>query len=238
MANDLSAEQFIERLQALRSPEPLEDMNADEGQYGKGDVFIGVRPGQIFTLGKEFTDMPLNDIETLLQSPIHEVRAGALSIMGHQAMRKKIPESRKKELFDLYLKHMDRINSWPLVDISCHKVIGGYLLDKPRDVLYEMSRSQNWCERRAAVYSTLLFMRSGDLDDAFKISEILLYDDEHFIHTAVGGILREAGKQDQARLLSILDQYAATMPRVTLRYAIEHLDKDQRHHYMNMKKAT
>jgi 3-methyladenine DNA glycosylase AlkD len=236
MPTDMSAEQFIERLEAFGSPEALAQMKADEGEYGTGDVFIGVRPGQIFTLAKEFIEMPLEDIETLLQSPIHEVRAGALSIMGHQAMRKKTPQNRKKELFDLYLKHMDRINSWPLVDISCHKVIGGYLLDKPRDVLYTLARSENWCERRAAVYSTLLFMRGGDLDDAFKISEILLYDDQHFIHTAVGGVLREAGKQDRSRLLSILDQHAATMPRVALRYAIEHLDKEQRDHYLHLKK--
>ena len=226
---DISAQRFTERLEGYCS---LDDLP----KTSENDVFMGVSMGQVFTLAKEFIDMPLDEIEKLLESPIHEVRVGGLSIMGKQAARKKTPESRKKELFDLYLKHMDRINSWQLVDISCHKVVGGYLLDKPRDVLYKLAHSQNWCERRTAVYSTLLFIRVGDLDDAFKLSEILLNDEQHFIHTAVGGVLREAGKKDRQRLLSILDQHAATMPRVALRYAIEHLSKEQRDHYLSMKK--
>jgi hypothetical protein len=230
-----SAEQFVARLESYRSP--YEPNKTDEGANGEKDGSMGVRMGDIFGLAKEFIDMPPGEIEKLLESPIYEVKAGALSIMGKQAELKKTPESRKKELYDLYLKHMDSIDSWQLVDISCHKVIGGYLLDKPRDVLYKLAHSRNWCERRTAVYSTLLFMRTGDLDDAFMISEILLHDDEHFIHTAVGGVLREAGKKDSQRLLNILDRHAATMPRVTLRYAIEHLDKVERDHYLGMKKA-
>ena len=236
MSTDMSAKQFVERLNTYRSTEDPEKIERSL-ENGEGDIFTGVRMGQIFALAKEFIDMLPSDIEILLESPIHAIRVGVLSIMGHQASRKKTPESRKKELFDLYLKRTHRINTWNLVDISCHKVVGGYLLDKPRDVLYTLAHSQNWCERRIAVYSTLLFIRGGDLDDAFKISEILLNDDQHFIHTAVGGVLREAGKHDRQRLLSMLDQHAATMPRILLRFAIEHLDKEQRDHYLSMKKA-
>lgn len=235
MMNDLSAEHFIQRLEAHRSPEEQAQREATQDRYGEGDVFMGARMGHIFALGKEFMNMPPGEIDKLLDSPVYELRAGAMSIMGHQAMHKKTPESRKKELFDLYLRRMDRINSWQLVDISCHKVLGGYLLDKPRDILYQLARSENWCERRAAIYTPLLFIRDGDLDDAFKLSEMLLHDDHHFIHTAVGGVLRDAGKQDRACLLRILDQYAATMPRIMLRFAIEHLDQEQRTHYLSMK---
>ena len=124
------------------------------------------------------------------------------------------------------------------MDVSCHKVIGTYLMDKPRDILYDLAKSPNWWERRIAVYSTLWFMRKGDLDDAFQLSELLINDEEHFIHTAVGGVLREAGKQDQERLIRILDQHASTMPRVALRYAIEHFDKPLRDHYLNLKNQT
>jgi 3-methyladenine DNA glycosylase AlkD len=235
MSTAVSAEQFIAALESYKSADERKKIlgSLQEDEY---TVVMGIRMGQIFDLAKAFIDMPPDEIEKLLQSPFYEVRVGALSIMGKQAERKKTPESRKKELFDLYLKHTDKMKAWQLVDVSCHKVVGGYLLDKPRDGLYELARSPNWWERRIAVYSTLLFLRDGDLDDAFKISEMLLYDDEHFIHTAVGGVLREAGKQDRQRLLNILDHHAAAMPRIALRFAIEHLDKDQRSHYLSMKK--
>jgi 3-methyladenine DNA glycosylase AlkD len=177
-----------------------------------------------------------DEIERLLESPIHEVRAGGLSIMDKQARRKNTPENRRKELFDLYMRRTDRINNWDLVDVSCPFVIGGYLFDKPRDVLYELARSENLWERRTAIVSTYYFIRHGDLDDTFRISEMLLYDDHDLIHKATGGWLRAAGTKDLQRLKSFLDKHAATMPRTMLRYAIEHLDKEERKHYMGMKK--
>lgn len=241
MPTDVSAEQFVERLEAYRSPEELKKVQryfkTGEGQYGEGDEFMGVRMGQVFALAKEFIEMPPDEIEKLLESPIHEVRAGALSIMDKQARSKKTPESRRKELFDLYLRRTDRIDNWDLVDVSCPYVVGGYLFDKPRDILYELARSENLWERRTAIVSTSYFIREGDVADTFKIAEILLNDDQDLIHKATGGWLREAGKKDRQKLLSFLDRYAATMPRTALRYAIEHLDKEQRAHYLNMKKV-
>jgi 3-methyladenine DNA glycosylase AlkD len=123
------------------------------------------------------------------------------------------------------------------VDRSAIYVIGSYLFDKPRDILHKLARSQDTWERRTAIVSTLYFIGKGNVDDAFEIAEILLEDDQDLIHKATGWALREAGKKDRPRLVSFLDQYAASMPRTALRYAIEHFDKEQRAHYMGMKKA-
>ena len=242
MPESVSAERFVERLEAHRSTEEarkyLRYFRTGEGQYGEGDEFMGVRMGQVFGLAKEFIDMPPEQIEKLLESPIHEVRAGALSIMDKQTRSRKTPESRRKELFDLYLRRTDRINNWDLVDLGAPYVIGRYLFDKPHDVLYELARSENVWERRTAIVSTSYFIRQGDVADTFEIAEMLLGDDQDLIHKATGGWLREAGKKDRQRLISFLDRHAATMPRTALRYAIEHLDKEQRAHYLNVKKAA
>jgi 3-methyladenine DNA glycosylase AlkD len=192
--------------------------------------------GQVFALAKEFIEMPLDEVENLLDSPIHEARVGAVSIMDFQARSKRTPDKHRKELFDLYIRRHDRINSWDLVDRSAIYVIGNYLFDKPRDILYKLARSQDTWERRTAIVSTLYFIGKGDVDDAFEIAEILLEDDQDLIHKATGWALREAGKKDRPRLVSFLDQYAASMPRTALRYAIEHFDKEQRAHYIGMKK--
>jgi len=242
MPESLSAERFVEELEAHRSPEEREKyqryFRTGEGEYGEGDVFIGVRMGQVFALAKEFIDMPPDEIEKLLQSPVHEVRAGALSIMDKQGRRKKTPESRRKELFDLYLRRKDRIDNWDLVDLGAAYVVGRYLFDKPRDILYKLARSDSLWERRTAIVATSYFIRQGDLSDTFEIAEILLDDDQDLIHKATGGWLRETGRKDRRRLLSFLDEHAATMPRTALRYAIEHLDKEQRNHYLSMKKTA
>ena len=242
MPTDVSAERFVERLHAYCSEEQREQyqryFKLGEGEYGEGDEFIGVRMGQVFELAKEFIEMKPGEIEKLLESEIHEVRAGGLSIMDKQARRKKTPESRRKELFDLYMRRTDRINNWDLVDVSAPFVVGGYLFDKPRDVLYELARSGNLWERRTAIVSTYYFIRQGDVDDTFRISQMLLDDDHDLIHKATGGWLRAAGKKDLGRLRAFLDQHAATMPRTMLRYAIEHLDKDERKQYRDMKKAA
>jgi 3-methyladenine DNA glycosylase AlkD len=237
---DMNAAQFVEKLETYRSPEELQKVQryfkTGEGEYGEGDVFMGVRMGQVFTLAKEFIDMPPSEIEKLLESPIHEVRAGALSIMGKQATRQKTSDSRRKELFDLYIRRHDRVNNWDLVDLGALYVVGIYLFDKPRDILYKLAQSDNLWERRTAIIGTAHFIKKGDVDDTFKIAEILLKDDQDLVHKATGWMLRAAGGADRQRLLDFLDQYAATMPRTLLRYAIEHLDKDQRDHYLSMKK--
>jgi hypothetical protein len=237
----MNAKRFVEKLKTHRSPDELKKIQryfkSGEGEYGDGDEFIGVRMGQVFALAKEFIDMPPEQIEKLLESPIHEVRAGAVSIMDWQARNKKTPETRRKELFDLYIRRHDRINNWDLVDRSAPYVVGGYLFDKPRGILYKLARSKNIWERRTAIVSTYYFVRKGEVADTFKIAEMLLNDDQDLIHKATGGWLREAGKKDRQRLLGFLDKHATTMPRTALRYAIERLEKKQRDHYLSLKKV-
>jgi 3-methyladenine DNA glycosylase AlkD len=241
MATEFGAKRFVEKLNTYQSAVELKKYHRyfkfDEGPSGDGDKFIGVRMGQVFDLAKEFIEMPPGEIEKLLESEVHEVRAGGCSIMGKQAARKKTPESRRKELYDLYLRRHDRIDNWDLVDLAAHKVVGSYLFDfdKPRDILYKLARSKDTWERRTAVVSTLFFIRKGDVTDTFKIAEILVNDDHDLVNKATGGVLREAGKKDRSKLQRFLDKHAATMPRVALRYAIEHLDKEMRDHYLSMK---
>jgi 3-methyladenine DNA glycosylase AlkD len=241
MPANLSAEEFIARLEAHRSPERAReyDRNFASGAdlNGEADRFIGVRMGQVFALAKEFIDLPPDAIEALLESPVHEVRVGGVSVMDWQARAKKTTAQRRQELFELYLRRHDRINNWDLVDRAAPYVVGGYLFDKPRDILYELARSGNIWERRTSIVSTYYFIRQGDLDDTFAIAALLLDDDQDLIHKATGGWLREAGKKDQQRLLRFLDEHAPAMPRTALRYAIEHLPTDQREHYLGMKRA-
>jgi len=241
MSGEKTAAAFLKKLHTFRSAAELKKIQryfkTGDGEYGDGDQFIGVRMGQIFALAKEFMQMAPDEIERLLESPIHEARVGGVSIMDWQARNKKTTEERRKELFELYVRRHDRINNWDLVDRSAPYVVGGYLFDKPRDVLYRLARSKNVWERRTAVVSTYFFIRKGDVTDTFKIAELLLKDEHDLIHKATGGWLREAGKREPQRLLSYLDKYASTMPRTALRYAIEHLDKKKRDHYLGMKNA-
>ncbi len=236
MPEAITAAYFVERLKALHSPD--EQRNYERAfKHGENDELIGVRMGQVFELAKEFIAMPLDEIEKLLESSFHGARVGAVSIMDFQARSKQVDEQRRKALFDLYLRRHDRINNWDLVDRSAPYVVGGYLSDKPRDVLYELARSSSIWERRTAIVSTYYFIRQGNVADTFKIAEILVHDDHDLIQKAVGGWIREAGKKDLAGLLAFLDRYAATMPRTMLRYAIEHLEPEQRAHYLSSKKA-
>ena len=241
MRANITAAQFVKKLKAHRSAEELKKIQryfkSGEGEYGAGDEFIGVRMGQVFDLAKEFVEMPLSEIEKLLESPIHEVRAGGLSIMGKQARSKKTSDAHRKELFDLYMRRHDRVNNWDLVDLGALYVVGIYLVDRPRRILYKLARSKNIWERRTAIVGTGHFIRQGDVADTFKIAELLLKDKEDLIHKATGWMLRAAGGPDPGQLLKFLDKHADTMPRTLLRYSIEHLDKQQREHYLNLKKT-
>lgn len=229
----MNANQFLKRLNALRSPAVAKShshLGSDDN-----DANIGVRMGQVFALAKEFMNMELDEVEEMLESPFHEMRVGAVSIMDFQARSKKTTDEQKKKLFDLYIRRHDRINTWDLVDRSAPWVVGSYLMDKPRKVLYKLAKSKRMAERRTAIVSTLFFIGKGDVEDAFKLAELMLYDKEDLIHKANGWALRFAGDKDRKQLLKFLDKHAADMPRVTLRYAIEKFDKKQREHYLSLK---
>lgn len=236
----LTAAQFIERLQALQDDEEQRKyqryFKLGEGEYGAGDRFIGVRMGNVFALAKEFIQMPPDEIEQLLESDIHEARAGALRLMADQFRLKTTTPERKKELYELYLRRHDRINNWDLVDLAAWWVVGSYLVDKPRDVLHRLAKSKNMWERRTAVLATFPFIRRKQFDDTFSICQTLLGDKEDLIHKACGTMLRAVSDEDIAAFLSFVDRHAATMPRTMLRYAIEKLPPDERKRLMEMGK--
>ena len=195
--------------------------------------------GDIFTLAKNFVDMSAQEIETLMESPIHEARVGALSIMGQSAKGKKLTGQRLAELYELYIRRHDRINNWDLVDLAAYYVVGKYLADKPRDILYKLARSKNMWERRTAIVATAHFiLKQKHVDDTFAIAEMLVNDDEDLVHKGTGWMVRAAGDVDRSRLLAFLDKHAATMPRVLLRYSIEKLDKSERDRYLKMKETS
>ena len=241
LKKELTAKNFIAQLKNHQSDTELKKIQryfkTGVGDYGHGDKFMGVKTGTLFALAKEFGEMPIGEIEKLLESPIHEVRAGAVSIMDKASRNKKISKERLKDFFDLYMRRHDRVNNWDLCDLGCLYMTGSYLYDKPHDILYKLARSKNIWERRTAILSTCYFIRQGDLTDTFKIAEILVNDKEDLIHKATGWMLRFACAKDRKRLITFLDKHAATMPRTLLRYSIEHFNSKEREHYLKMKTA-
>lgn len=239
----LTANAFIEKLFTYRSAAELKKYQRffkfNDDQPLRDDVFIGVRMGHVFDLAKVFVEMEPKEIEKLMESEIHEVRAGGMSIMGKQARLKKTTPERLKELYQLYLGRHDRINSWDLVDLAAHYVVGPYLADKPRAPLYKLARSKDPWERRTAILSTAHFiMRLKETDDTFKLATIMVKEKEDLIQKAVGWMLRTTTAVNKAGLLQFLDKHAATMPRPMLRAAIENLDKKQKDRYMGLKDKT
>ncbi len=188
-----TAEQFVERLRALRPPDATGP-----------DDFGRVGMGRIFGLAKECMDMTPAEIERLLESPVHAVRVGAVSIMDWQARSRRTSPDRRRQLFELYLRRHDRIDTWDLVDRSAIYVVGDYLADQPRDAMYQLAESRNPLERRTAILSTAAFLRRGEVDDTFRIAERLVDDPEDTVHKAVGWMLREAGKRDPERHAAFL----------------------------------
>lgn len=239
---DLTAAQFVKKLKALSSTAEREKIQryfkSGEGEYGEGDVFIGVPMGKVFALAKTFMGISIGEMEKLLEDSIHEARAGAVSIMDKEARDKKTSAARLKELYDLYMRRHDRINNWDLVDLGCLYMTGLYLFDKPRKILYKLVKSKNVWERRTAILATCYFIRQKDVTDTFKIAALLLKDKEDLIHKGTGWMLRFAGDKNPAMLLQFLDKHAATMPRTMLRYSIEKLDAKKKKQYMEMKQQA
>jgi 3-methyladenine DNA glycosylase AlkD len=237
--SNLTANEFIETLSKHQSKAEVEKnqrfFRADTNPNNK---HLGVRMKIIFDTSKAFSDLPPAEIEKLLDNPYYEVRMGAVSIMDFQARNKKTTGERKKELFDLYINRHDKIDNWDLVDRSAAFVVGGYLNDKPRKILYKLVKSKNVWERRTAIVSTYYFLRQGELDETFKIAELLVHDDHDLIQKAVGSWIRHAGKQDKKRLIEFLDKYGASMSSSMLGYAIENLSKKEKEKYSNKNRKS
>jgi 3-methyladenine DNA glycosylase AlkD len=234
-----TASAFTRRLLALQDDEELRKIQryfkSGEGEYAHGDTFIGIRMGSIFALAREFVQMPVSDIETLLDNDIHEVRVGALSIMAKQYPLKTTTEDGRKALFDLYIRRHDRINNWDLVDLAAWHVVGPWLVGKPRAILHKLAKSKNMWERRTAVLATFSFIRRGEFDDTLSIVTLLLKDAENLNHKAAGWALRVLGDKDRAALTAFLDDHAAAMPRAMLSNAIEKFAPAEKAHYRAMK---
>ncbi|KQX07558.1 DNA alkylation repair protein [Leifsonia sp. Root60] len=224
---------FTAELEELRDPVEL-TKTLRYFTAGPDEEFIGVRMGSIFTLAKRHLDMPAADLEAMLESPVHEVRVGACSIMGKAAAARTATVERRGELYELYLRRSDRVNNWDLVDLAARDVLGGWLADKPRDPLYRLARSSFWPDRRSALLATAWFIRAGDVNDALALSELLVADPEPLVTKAAGWMLRYAGDSDRPALLAFLDAHAGAMPRVMLSNALEHLDAAEKAHYRSL----
>ncbi len=202
-----------------------------KGQYGYGDKFLGVSVPHQRQVARKFNHLTLGNIEILLQSPVHEERLVALLILVDQF--KLADFLTRKEIYEFYLKNTSRVNNWDLVDLSAPYIVGVYLVDKPKNVLYRMAKSNNLWERRIAIISTLAFIQKGDFYNTFKIAKILIYDKEDLIHKAVGWMLREVGKRiSKEKLENFLKVHYKQMPRTMLRYSIEHFSLDLRQKYL------
>jgi 3-methyladenine DNA glycosylase AlkD len=205
------------------------------GEYGEGDVFVGVKVPVQRKLAKEFRDLSLPEIECLLRSEIHEGRLTALLILVLQFA--KADAKGRKCIYDLYLTNTEHVNNWDLVDLSAPQVVGAYLEAKSRKPLYGLAKSKSLWERRISILATFHFIRQGEFNDTLKIAEILLADKEDLIHKAVGWMLREVGKRDVQALEGFLQPHHRTMPRTMLRYAIERLAEKKRQMYLGHRKS-
>ena len=209
-------------LQALTNAEKREIFprffKAGKGEYGEGDRFLGVTVPNIRAIAKLHKDISIEEIRELIQSEWHEVRLCALIIMVEKSKKK--DEALRKELFNLYLSQTKRINNWDLVDLSCRFIIGEYLLDKSRDILYHLAQSPLLWDNRIAIVSTYAFIRKGQLEDTYALSDLMMQHSHDLMHKAIGWMLREAGKRDSERLYDYVMSHRADMPRTMLRYAI------------------
>ena len=227
-------DQIKNELSQLSDPEQAKNLSwffkTDKGQYGEGDVFLGIPVPKQRKVAKRYIDLSLNDLQELLSSTIHEHRLTALLILVSKY--EKADNSGKNEIFSFYLKNTGNINNWDLVDLSAPKIMGDYLYNKDVSILFKLAKSSNLWERRIAVLSTFTFIRNNDFDVSLKIAELLLHDEHDLIHKAVGWMLREIGKRNQETEERFLSKYCMQMPRTMLRYAIERFEENKRKFYL------
>lgn len=199
-----------------------------KGQYGEGDIFLGVTVPNIREVAKEFKDINIDIIEKLIHSPWHEMRMCALLILVNNS-KKEVT----KDTFEFYLSQTKYINNWDLVDLSAPQIVGKFLLNKERDIIYRLAESDLLWDNRIAIVSTLTFIRNNDLDDTYKLSLKMMNHKHDLMHKAIGWMLREAGKRDAKRLYNFVMEYKNIMPRTMLRYSIEKFDKETRNELMS-----
>ena len=204
-----------------------------KGEYGEGDLFLGITVPQSREIAKKYSNLDIISINYLLASKIHEERLIALLILIENY--KSSTEDKKFQIIDFYLKNSSFVNNWDLVDLTADKILGDYLLNKPKGILYKLAKSSLMWERRISIISTFAFIKNNEFQDALNISEVLLKDKHDLIHKAVGWMLREIGKRNQSVEEEFLKKLYKSMPRTMLRYAIEKFPDDKRKSYLEGK---
>ena len=224
-----------EEIRALANKEiaqhSLRFFKTDKGEYGHGAFFLGVRAPKIRLIAKKHIDISITDMKTLIQSKYHEERFLGLIILVNKYAKTKDKKNRN-QLYKIYVSSFKYINNWNLVDVTCPHVTGKHLIDKDRTILYKWAKSEDLWTKRIAMISTFYFIRKNDLDDTFKIADMLLQDEHDLIHKAVGWMLREAGKRDIKKEETFLKKHYKTMPRTMLRYSIEKFPETKRQKYL------
>lgn len=233
----MKAENVIQALAKLANPSDAQFLQrffkTGKGQYGEGDVFIGVRVPATRQVCKNFKDLPLQEVKKLLKSNIHEHRlAGVILLSNHF---KTAENQERTEIYKLYMWAVDdgNVNNWDIVDSSAEFIVGEYLWDRPRDILLELAKHEDVWHRRVAVLATFAFIKRSDFSTTLELAKVLLHDPHDLIQKAVGWMLREIGKRGgRTQQLDFLGKYYTVMPRTMLRYAIEHLSPEQKRVFM------
>ncbi|MCB0366939.1 MAG: DNA alkylation repair protein [Bdellovibrionales bacterium] len=205
-----------------------------KGEYGYGDIFLGITMPDCRKVAKEYKDLSLAETKRVIRSKYHEERMAGLIILV-QKYEKASADKERERLYKTYVDHFNYINNWDLVDVTCPRIVGQHLENRNRKILYQWAKSERLWTKRVAIISTLWFVKDGDLDDAFKLAQVLLHDEHDLIHKAVGWVLREAGKKEVKRLEAFLKKHCKTMPRTMLRYAIEKFPERKRQMYLKGK---
>jgi 3-methyladenine DNA glycosylase AlkD len=200
------------------------------GEYGEGDMFIGVTVPLQRKIAKTYKDLSLEELSELINDDIHEYRSTALFILT--ARMAKADEMEEETLAHFYLDHKDRVNNWDLVDCSAHLILGKFLYNRDRDLLYYLAHSEDLWDKRKAIIATMYYIKKGQFEDTLKISEVLLHDKHDLIHKAVGWMLRVVGDMDPEVEEGFLKKHYKTMPRTMLRYAIEKFPEEKRKAYL------
>jgi 3-methyladenine DNA glycosylase AlkD len=227
----MNAQQVQTKLRSLADPAvAASSLRFFKKEHAEHDIFLGLRAATLRQLAKEYRELPLDEVETLIRSDIHEERMLALLILV-LAVRK-ATDSTRQQIYEFYLANTRFINNWDLVDASAPSLVGAYLMDKSRKPLYRLAKSTSVWERRIAIVATQHFIRNDDFDFTLKIAKLLLEDQEDLIHKAAGWMLREVGDRNRGLLIDFLKLIYRRMPRTMLRYAIEKFGKVQRDAYL------
>lgn len=234
---------LISELQAVATPERAKAsawfFKTGKGQYGEGDIFIGISTPALRAICKKYLSLSLEDLQVLLNNPIHEYRMTALMILVSQM--KKAKGEKQQQIYDFYLKNIPNINNWDLVDASARDIVGYYLFDKDRSILYDMARTNHLWTQRIAIIASWYFINKNQYEDTFRIAEILLSHKHDLIHKAVGWMLREIWKREKVsenevrKIEQFLEKNISKIPRTALRYSIEKMPEERRRYFMHLK---